>query len=212
MQENTTLASETKQPHPGAAAAPPGPGSRAEGKAQSAPVPLRGNSPTPPKNKIKQPKENPKKRGGEKNHLSPRGWKILRESVRMEGACGSGRLPLLPLRAAGDTRSSIHPSLQGIPTSRSQGALGAAGAGQPRHSAGSSRRGWHSEDNAQIQGAAPPLSCCPAVLPCISPGMGSWRVGKPLLLCSALSELPVFGDPFKSQQKEKQTQIQQTHL
>lgn len=40
----------------------------------------------------------------------------------------------------------------------------------------------------------------------------AWRVGKPLLLRSAAFERPVFGDPFKSENKRKQTQSQQTHL
>lgn len=149
MQENTTLASETKQPHPGAASAPPGPGSRAEGKAESAPVPLRGNSPTPPKNKIKQPKENPKKGGGKSS-----------ESQRLEnplGVCEDERsLRVRPASPAPSESSwghlEQHPSLQGIPTSGSQRALGTG------QSPGLAQRG-----QAQIQGAASPLSCCPVL-------------------------------------------------
>lgn len=156
MQENTTLASETKQPHPGAASAPPEPGSRAEGKAESAPVPLRGNSPTPPKNKIKPPKENPKK-GGEKKSS---------ESQRLEnplGVCEDERsLRVRPASPAPSESSwghlEQHPSIppgHPIPISRSQRALGA---GQPQHSAGSSRRGW---DKHRSKGQRHP---CSAVL------------------------------------------------
>lgn len=192
MQENTTLASETKQPHPGAASAPPGPGSRAEGKAESAPVPLRGNSPTPPKNKIKQPKENPKKGEEKKNHhLSPRGWKILWESVRMKGACGSGRLPLLPLRAS--IHPLLHPSRAGQPWSSSRAQPGA----------GTARTTHRSKVT---------VSPCPAVLPCSVLGWapGGWGSH----CCSAqpcLNSLSLV-IRLKANRNKSKHKFQQTHL
>lgn len=186
MQENTTLASETKQPHPGAASAPQGWGAEQREKQKVPQSHSEETAPTPPPNKIKkQPKEN-KKGGRGENHLiesqrleNPPGvcedempWSLRaqpgfpcpREGHRslwrqLDGAAGSS----IPLRTCAFPPSDPRESsgLRGQdspwPWRRNQH----EGRAQSRE-----KRGQRTDPRAKTAAAL-----FPAVLPCTCPGM-----------------------------------------
>lgn len=157
MQENTTLASETKQPHPRAASAPQG---RAAEQREKQKVPQSRSeetAPSPPPNKIiiKKPnqKKTKKKGGGKSSDRVPEAGEP-RECARIRlppGAAGWDTREQHPRRTRAHSLLPTPPSPLGQddPSTRKEPARGAG----------------KSQDKTRTQGPGSLLSRFPAALP-----------------------------------------------